>query len=218
MYTIKKYLTWLPVILLIAGAATVARGNDHNDSKAVAYRAGYNYGYGIGYGDGQNDFRKGEAYHLDSHDYKDRDKGYSRSIGHKDDYENGYQAGFRTGYQDGYGGRAFALYTPTSPAGVSPVYIIEQPAYPSGAAAVTVPAPAPVASGNAFIAGAEIGYDRGLQQGMADLRTNQTYDPARHSDYLNAIGYNASYGSKDDFDSGYRQGFEDGYRTAFGHH
>ncbi len=217
----KKHLTWLPILILLAGVPIVARADEHDSNKAIAYRAGYNYGYGIGYGDGQNDFRRGASFDLNNHDYKDRDKGYTKSLKHRDDYENGYQAGFRQGYQDGYSGHGFSLYTNTTTPGIAPVYVIEQPAYPSATidGAVAVPVPAPSISGDAYLIGAQVGYRDGLRQGLTDVRTNQAFDPSRHETYQDASsGYSPTYGSKDQYRTGYRRGYEEGYRIAFGPH
>ena len=60
------------------------------------------------------------------------------------------------------------------------------------------------------------GYTDGIEKGREDLRERRAYDPSRHSRYRSADHlYERQYGSKDQYKSEYRQGFIDGYDSAF---
>jgi hypothetical protein len=61
------------------------------------------------------------------------------------------------------------------------------------------------------------GYRDGLEKGREDVRDRDSFDPVRHSRYRNADrGYNSRYGRKDEYKLIYREGFEAGYRQAYG--
>ena len=61
------------------------------------------------------------------------------------------------------------------------------------------------------------GYADGAEKGREDVRERRMYDPSRHSRYRSADHlYEGEYGSKDQYKSDYRQGFIDGYDSAFG--
>lgn len=60
------------------------------------------------------------------------------------------------------------------------------------------------------------GYTDGLEKGREDVTERRAYDPSRHSRYRSADHlYDRQYGSKDQYKSDYRQGFIDGYDSAF---
>lgn len=63
------------------------------------------------------------------------------------------------------------------------------------------------------------GYSDGYQQGLADGRDGDRYDPVGHEEYRSGDqGYSNSYGSRDayrnNYRAGFRQGYEDGYRDG----
>jgi hypothetical protein len=61
------------------------------------------------------------------------------------------------------------------------------------------------------------GYRDGLEKGREDAGDRDSFDPVRHSRYRNADhGYNSRYGSKEQYRLVYRDGFEAGYREAYG--
>ena len=61
------------------------------------------------------------------------------------------------------------------------------------------------------------GYRDGLEKGREDARDRDSFDPVRHSRYRSADhGYERRYGSKDEYRLIYRDGFEAGYREAYG--
>ena len=65
----------------------------------LAFSNGYDRGYERGVSDG----RDGDRYDPVRHnDYREADRGYSRSYGSLDAYKNNYRAGFRQGYEQGY--------------------------------------------------------------------------------------------------------------------
>lgn len=61
------------------------------------------------------------------------------------------------------------------------------------------------------------GYRDGLEKGREDARDRDSFDPVRHSRYRSADhGYSSRYGLKDQYKLVYREGFENGYREAYG--
>ena len=63
------------------------------------------------------------------------------------------------------------------------------------------------------------GYDDGYEQGLADGKSGDRYDPADSREYRNGDqGYVESYGLRDayrnNYRTGFRQGYEEGYRSA----
>jgi hypothetical protein len=70
------------------------------------YGNGRNIGYQDGYLAGQKDRTTGHSFRpQENKGYKDADKGYSSSLGSKDQYKQVYRDGFMQGYQRGYYGR-----------------------------------------------------------------------------------------------------------------
>jgi hypothetical protein len=61
------------------------------------------------------------------------------------------------------------------------------------------------------------GYRDGLEKGREDARDRDSFDPVRHSRYRSADhGYQSRFGRKDEYKLVYREGFEVGYRQAYG--
>jgi hypothetical protein len=62
----------------------------------------------------------------------------------------------------------------------------------------------------------EKGYEDGAQKGRDDAHGHRDADPVRHSWYRSGTrGYNDDYGSKEQYKNVYRNGFEQGYMTAY---
>ena len=60
------------------------------------------------------------------------------------------------------------------------------------------------------------GYRDGLDKGREDAKDGDRFDTNRHSWYRSANrGYDDDYGSRSEYQSRYRQGFEDGYAEGF---
>ncbi len=79
--------------------ANRGRGNGTRIYQDPASTAGYESGRDLGLTDGRN----GERYDPVRHkDYRDAERGYTRSYGSKDAYKTNFRSGFRQGYEDGY--------------------------------------------------------------------------------------------------------------------
>jgi hypothetical protein len=60
------------------------------------------------------------------------------------------------------------------------------------------------------------GYRDGLEKGREDADDNDRYDPNRHSWYRSATrGYEDEFGSRADYQSRYREGFDNGYAEGY---
>jgi hypothetical protein len=60
------------------------------------------------------------------------------------------------------------------------------------------------------------GYNDGLDKGREDARDNDSYDPNRHGRYRSGDrGYDRRYGSKQEYQDIYREGFRAGYDDSF---
>jgi len=61
------------------------------------------------------------------------------------------------------------------------------------------------------------GFTDGQEKGQEDVSKRRTYDPSRHGRFRDGNHlYQREYGSEDQYKSEYRQGFVDGYDSAFG--
>ena len=60
------------------------------------------------------------------------------------------------------------------------------------------------------------GYAAGKEQGVADAKKGDRYDPVASKEYRDGdLGYAASYGSRDAYRSNYRAGFRQGYEEGY---
>jgi flagellar biosynthesis/type III secretory pathway protein FliH len=186
-----------------------------NNSKDAAYRAGFDRGYWDGLRHGDQDSRRRAGYDFRSREYKDGERGYSRSMQHKGDYKKGYRQGYESGYNDGYHGRNSARRGNTRfPERYPDRYPGRYPdsRYPSG----QYPDYGRRVSSQAWERGMERGYRDGMEHGRSDFRKRRSFDPNRHDDFRDADdGYKSSYGDKREYQSAYRRGFEDGYRQGY---
>jgi hypothetical protein len=85
-----------------------ARVNDGREraGSVSARQQGYDFAYRDGGDRGRLDrARTNPAYDFDSSDYRNGDRGYSRSMGDRGEYQQGYREGYKAGYDAGYKGR-----------------------------------------------------------------------------------------------------------------
>jgi hypothetical protein len=69
----------------------------------------------------------------------------------------------------------------------------------------------------AYGVGQDRGYHEGLKCGRDDARHDRHFAPERHGRYRDCDhGYNRRFGPRGAYANGYRDGFERGYREAFG--
>ena len=101
--------------LSISGMACVhsaqgARANTGRQSAGSlnarnARQLGYEFAYRDGADRGRLDrSRTNAAYDFDSDDYRSGDRGYSRSMGDRGQFQQGYREGYKVGYDDAYRG------------------------------------------------------------------------------------------------------------------
>jgi hypothetical protein len=92
-----------------AQGARVNTGRQGADSPNVsnARQLGYEFAYPDGADRGRLDrARTIPAYDFDSDDYSSGDRGYSRSMGDRGQFQQGYREGYKVGYDDAYQGRS----------------------------------------------------------------------------------------------------------------
>lgn len=174
-------------------------------SKSEAYRSGYEQGYRDGFHHGEEDFRDRLDFDPESEEFKKADRGYQKSLKHKDEYKRGYREAYRLGYEEGYEGRGFGDRSDR----IGDRYPSRRSRFPgrNGDSRFDT----------AFEMGSRQGLQDGLQKGEEDRRRNRSYDVDRHDWYDDADrGYRSSYGDKDDYRAGYRRGFEEGYDEGYG--
>jgi hypothetical protein len=100
-----------------APAASAQRPRRTAGSEAYrAHQIGFDEGYREGYHRGSEDSVKGKRHGVDEFEaYRDGDRGYSDSIGSRDQYRIGYRSGFEKGYEDGFNGRQYGATPGDSP-------------------------------------------------------------------------------------------------------
>ena len=103
----------ITLLLSISGMACLyPRGarinNDRQDlGSPNARQRGYQHAYQDGTDRGRQDHdRTNPAYNPDSADYRNGDRGYTKSMGDKGQYQQGYREGYKAGYDDAYKGRS----------------------------------------------------------------------------------------------------------------
>jgi hypothetical protein len=187
-------------------------------SKEASYRAGFDQGYWDGLRRGDQDSRRHERYDFrDSREYKDAERGYSRSMQHQGDYKKGYRDGYESGYNDGYRGKNSARR------GNDRILERYPDRYPGRYPDARYPSAGRYPDygrrggySEAWQRGMERGYRDGVDHGRSDFRKKRSFDPGRHDDFRDADdGYKSSYGDKREYQSAYRRGFEDGYRQGY---
>ena len=214
----RHWPSWafLSLVALFALSGAAYGQYRYSNPRESAYRAGYDQGYRDGLSRGVQDYRSGRIDNRDR-DYGNRGysagRGYPGTVGGNEEYRRGYRAGYQAGYNDGiYGGsNGLRRY----PGGGQNSY----PGQPPNARMPGGAYPGYYRNGYdfAYDRGMERGYQDGLKKGDEDFRKSRSYDLNRHKDYRNADkGYKSSYGARRDYQAGYRNGFEEGYRRSFG--
>ena len=207
-----------------------AHNDKHSGSKQESYRIGYDDGYSAGLRHGEDDYRRGIGYDPESRELKKADGG--RKISHKGDYKNGFREGYVAGYREGYEGRGSynrgrypdSRYPDTRyPDTRYPDTRYPDTRYPDNYPNTRYPDtryPYPTGNsryGTAYDMGRQQGYQDGAEKGRSDYEKNRTPDVNRHDWYRNADhNYRSSYGSKREYQDGYRQGFEQAYYSNIG--
>jgi len=193
----------------------------YNESRRLAYDNGYREGLK----EGQNDARHNDAFNYeDERMWQRADKGYNRSFGDSSRYQQSFRTGFAAGYSEAYQrvlpGRAGG-YEPYPSYGNGRVYPNTRGTYGNGPYRDGYP------TGNVY-PGTRGGYgynygpaysngvNDGYEKGHEDARDRDSYDPSRHKWYRNGDhDYKSSYGPKIQYESLYRQGFQEGYDRAY---
>ena len=104
----------ITLLLSMSGMACVhsaqgARANNGRQGTGSfnARQRGYEFAYQDGADRGRLDrARTNPAYDLESEEYRNADRGYTRSLGDRGQYQQGYREGYRAGYDDAYKGRS----------------------------------------------------------------------------------------------------------------
>lgn len=191
------------VAALLAGATSDAAAQPARASWQVIIeggrtgqdRGGYERGYREGLREGERDGRARRAADAHRHGlYRNGDAGYAREYGSR----GGYQRAFRNGFEDGYR-EGFERARVTWDARRGANGRRNAAAYLDAAAAR--------------------GYSDGFEHGVDDARDRDRYDPVRHGDYRDGDnGYDRRYGNRDSYAfqyrTGFRQGYDDGYRSS----
>jgi len=209
---VRNKLDWAFLLLVALFALSgVAYGQyGYGNPRESAYRDGYDQGYRDGHSRGVQDYRSGR---IDNRDRDYANRGYFGSSGGNGEYRRGYRAGYQAGYDDGIFGRNNGFWR--YPGSGQNSYRGQPPnaRMPGG----TYPGYYRNGYNFAYDRGMERGYQDGLKKGDEDFRKSRSYDLNRHKDYRNADkGYKSSYGARRDYQAGYRNGFEEGYRREFG--
>ena len=103
----------IALLLSVSGVACIhgapgarVRSDGRHDS-ITARQQGYEFAYRDGAERGRRDReRTRPVYRLESEDYRSADRGYTRSMGDRRQYQQGYREGYKAGYDDAYRGRA----------------------------------------------------------------------------------------------------------------
>ena len=182
----------------------------YNEARRVAYDNGYREGLR----EGEREARRRESYNVrDERTWQRADRGYHRSYGDRDRYQqifrNGYEAGyaeayrrFRPGYGGGYGGGGYG----NRPGNVYPNTRGDY-GYGNG-----YPNQGRWGSSPAFANGVRDGYEKGRE----DARDRDPFDPRRHGWYRGGDrGYRNEYGPRRQYEDLYRQGFQEGYERGY---
>ena len=192
----------------------------YNEARRVAYDNGYREGTK----EGEKDARGRDGYNYqDERTWQRADKGYHRSYGDSERYQQSFRTGYAAGYSDGY--RRYApSYGYPGNGGVYPNtrggYGYPQGGY-SGQGGYGYPDRGgygyPSQGGGygyspAYSNGANDGYEKGRE----DARDRDSYDPLRHKWYREGDhNYKSQYGQRQQYENVYREGFKEGYDRGY---
>ena len=201
----------------------------YNESRRVAYDNGYREGIK----EGERDARRRDVFNYqDERTWQRADKGYHRSVGDWQRYQQTFRTGYAAGYSDSY--RRFAPdYGYRGNGGIYPntgggYGYPSQGGYGSpgqggygypGQGGYGYPGQGgygyPGQGGYyspAFANGTNDGYEKGRE----DARDRDSYDPLRHKWYREGDhDYKSSYGPRQQYENVYRQGFKEGYDRGY---
>jgi len=173
---------------------TYPRGGVYGGYRDFDRRA-YDNGYREGLEKGRNDARRERSFSYQRHDeWRDADDGYHRRDGEREFYRRSYRRGFEAGYNE--------AYSRNSRYGTYPPYRT-YPSYPT--------------YGGYGSFGRDTGYREGVDAGRRDARDGERFDPVRAMKryYRDDSGYDARYGSRDDYKREYGAAFQQGYRDGY---
>ncbi len=186
----------------------------YNEARRVAYDNGYREGLK----EGEREGRRREAFNYqDERTWQRADRGYHRSFGDRGRYEQTFRTGYAAGYSEAYR-RVAPNYgnggygNGNGPGGV----------YPNTRGTYGYPNqggyryPGQGSYGNVAGPAYSNGLNDGYEKGREDARDRDSYDVRRHKWYREGDhDYKSSYGSRQQYEITYRQGFEAGYDRAY---
>jgi flagellar biosynthesis/type III secretory pathway protein FliH len=228
-------LAFVPVLAVMglavatpAGAQVPSRpdwayANEARQPYNEARRLAYDNGYREGVTEGERDARRRDAFNYqDERTWQRADKGYHRSFGDRERYEQSFRVGYSAGYSDGYrrygGNPGYGSngnrggYYPND-RGRYPGYGgYGNPGsgYPNGG--YGYPGDYRSNYSPAYANGVSDGYEKGRE----DARDRDAYDVLRHKWYREGDrNYRSSYGARQQYENVYRQGFREGYDRGY---
>jgi flagellar biosynthesis/type III secretory pathway protein FliH len=194
----------------------------YNESRRVAYDNGYREGVK----EGERDARSRNVFNYqDERTWQRADKGYHRSFGDWDRYQQTFRTGFAAGYSDAY--RRFA--PDNGYRGNGGVYPNTRDGYGypgqggygypgqggygyPGQGGYGYPSQGGYGYSPAYSNGANDGYEKGRE----DARDRDSYDPLRHKWYREGDhDYKSAYGPRRQYENVYREGFKEGYDRGY---
>jgi hypothetical protein len=205
-----------------AAEAALPASADATQPYYESRRLAYENGYRDGVKEGEKDGRKRDVYRYeDNRTWQRGDKGYNRSFGDIERYRQQFRVGFAEGYQAGYSryaqaggyygnGRAVPRQDPYR--------------YPGGYGYPDRRYPEPyygnqgpyISPGYGYSPAYSNGVTDGIEKGREDARKRRAYDPRRHDWYRDGDRhYRNEYGSRQQYENLYRQGFQEGYDRGY---
>jgi flagellar biosynthesis/type III secretory pathway protein FliH len=184
----------------------------YNESRRVAYDNGFREGVK----EGERDARSRNSFdYQDERTWQRADKGYHRSFGDRQRYEQTFRTGFASGYSDAY--RRFAPGYDSR--GNGGIYPNTRGGYP-GQGGYRNPGQGgygyPGQGGYGYSPAHANGVSDGYEKGREDARDRDSYDPLRHKWYREGDrNYKSSYGPRQRYETLYRQGFQEGYERGY---
>jgi flagellar biosynthesis/type III secretory pathway protein FliH len=178
----------------------------YNEARRVAYDNGYREGVK----EGDRDARSRNVFNYqDERTWQRADKGYHRSFGDRQRYEQTFRTGFSAGYSDAY--RRFApSYGSRDNRGI----------YPNTRGGYGYPNQGdygyPRQGGYGYSPAFSNGVNDGYEKGREDARDRDSFDPLRHKWYREGDhDYKSQYGPRQQYENLYRQGFKEGYERGY---
>ncbi len=188
---------------------------------------GYNIGYQDGYQFGRDGGAQGARYNYRSEDFRYADRGYDRSMGEHDDFQQGYRNGYKAGFDDGYYGRPGRLNNGYDPYQQNNGYGKSSRdnrygSYPAsnrddgyGRNDDDADHDRNRGYGNQSVAG-DFGYRDGVAQGEKDRNKGKEFRPRKNDRFEDADhGYHKEFGNKNFYKEQYRQAFIRGYQDGY---